>query len=50
MPNAEDELFVKLYTDADVHGDLAEQVREHGFEAWSAYEKNKQGLNEFCAY
>jgi hypothetical protein len=46
MPADKDSLFITLYTDADVHGELAAKVRERGFEAWSAYEKKRAGLTD----
>ncbi len=42
MAEDDDSLFITLYTDADVHGELAKQVRGRGFKARSAYEE-KQG-------
>jgi hypothetical protein len=46
MADAETSLFVKLYTDADVHGKLARLVRQHGFDAVSAYEVGNGGLDD----
>ena len=46
MSNADDELFIKLYTDADVHGDLAAQIRAKGFEAHSAHEEKQSALKD----
>ena len=39
-------LFVALYTDADVHGGLAAQVRRRGFDAISAYEAGNAALDD----
>ena len=39
-------LFVTLYTDADIHGGLAAQIRRHGFDAMSAYETGNAELND----
>jgi hypothetical protein len=39
-------LFVALYTDADVHGGLASQVRRRGFDAISAYEAGNASLDD----
>jgi len=39
-------LFILLYTDADIHADLAEQIRNHGFDAISAREKQQRGLDD----
>ncbi len=39
-------LFVTLYTDADVHGVLAAQIRRRGFDAISAYEAGNAALDD----
>lgn len=39
-------LFVTLYTDADVHGALAAQIRRRGFDAISAYEVGNAALDD----
>ncbi len=38
-------LFIALYTDADVHGGLAAQIRRRGFDAISAYEAGNAALD-----
>lgn len=38
--------FVAIYTDADIHGGLAAQIRRHGFDAMSAYETGNAELND----
>lgn len=43
-PNAR--LFIALYTDADVHGKLAALIRQHGFDALSAYEAGNAQLDD----
>lgn len=45
MPDA-DKVFITLYTDTDVHGTLAAQIRQHGFDAVSAYEELNDRLND----
>ncbi len=39
-------LFIALYTDADVHGGLAAQIRRRGFDAISAYEADNASLDD----
>jgi len=39
-------LFIALYTDADVHGRLAAQVRRRGFDALSTYEAGNATLDD----
>ena len=39
-------LFVALYTDADVSRDLAQQLRQRGFDAISAIDSGKPGLSD----
>jgi hypothetical protein len=39
-------LFIALYTDADVHGRLAAQIRRRGFDALSAYEAGNATLDD----
>jgi hypothetical protein len=39
-------LFIALYTDADVHGALAAQIRRRGFDTISAYEAGNAGLDD----
>lgn len=46
MADAEASLFIRLYTDADVHGKLARFVRQCGVDAVSAYEVNNGGLDD----
>ncbi len=46
MADAETSLFIRLYTDADVHGKLARLVRQRGFDAVSAYEVGNGGLDD----
>jgi hypothetical protein len=38
-------LFIAIYTDADVHGGLATQLRLRGFDAISAYEAGNAKLD-----
>lgn len=37
-------LYVALYTDEDVYGELAAQIRARGYDAISAYEVNLVGI------
>jgi len=46
MANQGARLFVALYTDADIHGGLAAQVRRRGFDAISAYEAGTGSLDD----
>ncbi|MBI4631034.1 MAG: DUF5615 family PIN-like protein [Chloroflexi bacterium] len=39
-------LFVAVYADADVHGDLAAEIRARGYDAVSALEKGQRYLND----
>ncbi len=39
-------LFIKLYTDADVHGKLAGIIRQHKFDAVSAYKVGNSRLDD----
>ena len=39
-------LFIALYTDADIHAELAEQIRKHGFDATSASEEKRRYLDD----
>ena len=39
-------LFVAIYTDADIHGGLAAQIRLRGFDAISAYETGNAELSD----
>lgn len=39
-------LFITLYTDADVHGGLAAQLRRRGFDVISAYEAGNANLDD----
>ncbi len=42
----EDQLFVKIYVDEDIHPLLAKFLRQQGFDAISAHEINATGLND----
>jgi hypothetical protein len=42
----EPRLYIALYTDADVNGRLAGEIRAKGFDAVSAYEVGNGGLND----
>lgn len=42
-----EQLFIALYTDADVHGKLAAQIRAHGFDAVSTYEAGQAMLDDW---
>lgn len=44
--DVETPLFIRLYTDADVHGKLAGLIRQHGFDAVSAYEVDNSRLDD----
>ncbi|RLC84450.1 MAG: hypothetical protein DRI79_12865 [Chloroflexi bacterium] len=44
--DVETSLFIRLYTDADVHGKLAGLIRQHGFDAVSAYEVGNSNLDD----
>lgn len=46
MAVTETYLFIKLYTDADVHGKLAGLIRQHKFDAVSAYEAGNSRLDD----
>ena len=46
MANDAPRLFIALYTDADVHGGLAAQIRRRGFDAISAYEAGNATLDD----
>lgn len=46
MANEAARLFIALYTDADVHGGLAAQLRRRGFDAISAYEAGNARLDD----
>ena len=46
MANEATRLFIALYTDADVHGGLAAQIRRRGFDAISAYEVGNAALDD----
>ncbi|OGO36392.1 MAG: hypothetical protein A2Z03_00565 [Chloroflexi bacterium RBG_16_56_8] len=39
-------LYIALYTDADVNGKLASQIRKHGYDAVSAYEVGNAGFDD----
>jgi len=45
MASTETSLFIRLYTSADVHGKLAGLIRQHGFDAVSAYETGNSRLS-----
>lgn len=46
MAATETPLFIRLYTDADVHGKLAGLIRQHGFDAVSAYEAGNSQMDD----
>jgi hypothetical protein len=46
MANEAALLFIAIYTDADVHGGLAAQLRRRGFDAISAYEASNAKLDD----
>ena len=46
MANEAERLFIALYTDADIHGRLAAQLRGNGFDAISAYEASNAQLDD----
>ena len=46
MASGPPRLYVTLYTDADVHGKLAEQIRARGFDAISADEAGNKRLDD----
>jgi len=46
MENETARLFITLYTDADVHGKLAAQLRRRGFDVISAYEIGNAQLDD----
>lgn len=45
MASAAPRRKIAIYTDADVHGKLAEQIRTNGFDAISAFEAGNTNLN-----
>lgn len=46
MAAVEPRLYIALYTDADVHGKLAGQIRARGFDAISADEAGNKRLDD----
>lgn len=46
MAEENEELFIALYTDADVHGKLAAMIRKHGYNARSASEEGNGKLSD----
>ncbi len=46
MADSDERLFIALYTDADVHGKLAAQIRKRGFDVISAYETANAALDD----
>lgn len=46
MAHEPESLYIALYTDADIHGKLAALIRQHGFDAVSAYEAGNAGLDD----
>jgi len=46
MANEDEELFIALYTDADVNGKLAATLRKHGYDARSAFEEANDKLHD----
>ena len=46
MADESTRLFVAIYTDADIHGGLAAQIRLRGFDAISAYEAGNAELSD----
>jgi hypothetical protein len=46
MADQNTRIFIALYTDADVHGGLATQIRRRGFDAISAYEADNASLDD----
>ncbi len=46
MADVGEALFIKLYTDADIHGKLAELIRQKQFDAVSAYETGNKRLDD----
>lgn len=47
MADESTRLFVAIYTDADIRGGLAAQIRLRGFDAISAYEAGNAELSDF---
>jgi hypothetical protein len=48
VATVEPRLYIALYTDADVHGKLAGQIRARGFDAVSADEVGNKGLDDLA--
>ena len=46
MATVEPRLYIALYTDADVHGKLAKQIRARGFDAITADEVGNKELDD----
>jgi hypothetical protein len=46
MADESTRIFVAIYTDADIHGGLAAQIRLRGFDAISAYEASNAELSD----
>ena len=46
MAEGSEELFIALYTDADIHAKLAGLVRQEGYDAQSALEVGNQTLKD----
>ncbi len=44
MASAPPRLYIALYTDEDVYGEIAPQIRAHGYDALSTFEAANDGL------
>ncbi|MBI4671669.1 MAG: DUF5615 family PIN-like protein [Chloroflexi bacterium] len=47
MASAAPHLYIALYTDEDVYGVVAEQIRANGYDALSVFEAQKMGLEDY---
>ncbi len=46
MASVAPRLYIALYTDEDVHGEIAPQIRARGYDALSAFEADKTGIED----
>ena len=46
MASAPPRLYITLYTDEDVYGEVAEQIRLQGYDAISTFEAKNMGLED----
>lgn len=46
MASTSPRLYIALYTDEDMYGEVAPQIRARGYDALSAFEADNEGLND----